>query len=180
MQSGAVAWILASDLATIGAGAWLCRLPQQTLGTIWSWTLLAAMGGEGIDAEASAELKERFSKSWGDKPTDQTISLAEVRTMFGLPPASVLELPDPEEHGRSLLHRAAHAGRPNLCKALLELGADPKLTDADGMTALMHTSGEGQEAAEAMNAHTALQGARQAGTAVGLLTVAGTTATPRG
>ena len=79
------------------------------------------MEGEGVGAEAGAELKERFSKSRGDKPTDRSISLAEVRTMFGLPPASVLELPDPEEHGRSLLHRAAHAGRPNLCKALLEL-----------------------------------------------------------
>ena len=45
--------------------------------------------------------------------------------MFGLPPASVLELPDPEEHGRSLLHRAAHAGRPKLCKAVLNVGADP-------------------------------------------------------
>ena len=64
-----------------------------------------------LDAEAGAELKQRFTKSWGDKPTDQTISLAAVRTMFGLPPASLLELPDPEEHGRSLLHRAAHAGR---------------------------------------------------------------------
>ena len=66
--------------------------------------------GEAVDAEASAELKEHFTKSWGDKPTDQTISLAEVRTMFGLPPASALGLPDSEEHGRSLLHRAAHAG----------------------------------------------------------------------
>ena len=94
------------------------------------------MEGEGVDAEAGAELKQRFTESWGDKPTDQTISLAAVRAMFGLPPASVLELPDPEEHGRSLLHRAAHAGRPNLCKALLELGVDPKLTDADGKTAL--------------------------------------------
>ena len=98
--------------------------------------LLAAMEGESIDAEAGAELKKRFTKSWGDKPTDQTISLAEVRTMLGLPPASVLELPDPEEHGRSLLHRAAHAGRPKLCKALLEHGAEPMLTDADGKTAV--------------------------------------------
>ena len=53
---------------------------------------------------------------------DQTISLAEVRAMFGLPPASVLELPDPEEHGRRLLPRAAPAGRPQLCQALLALG----------------------------------------------------------
>ena len=71
---------------------------------------------------------------------DQTISLAEVRTMFGLPPASALELPDPEEHGRSLLHRAAHAGSPNLCKALLELGADHRVVgtgdDLEGKTRL--------------------------------------------
>ena len=64
-----------------------------------------------------------FTKSCGDKPTDQTISLAEVRAMFGLPPASVLELPDPEEGGRSVLLRALDAKRFGLFQALLDAGA---------------------------------------------------------
>lgn len=49
------------------------------------------------------------------------------------------------ERGATALHTAAGAGSQRVLSALLGVGADPGVTDADGKTALFHAAGFGKE-----------------------------------
>ena len=71
----------------------------------------------------------------------------EVRQMIARQPALLGARMTRNQHRRTPLHHAAAKSRARIVRLLLELGADPKATDATGATALTTASQENADAA---------------------------------
>jgi ankyrin repeat protein len=67
----------------------------------------------------------------------------DVRAMITRQPALLGARMSRNQHRRTPLHHAAAKNRPRIVQLLLELGADPRVTDATGATALTAASQEG-------------------------------------
>jgi ankyrin repeat protein len=66
----------------------------------------------------------------------------DVRAMISRQPSLLWSRMTRNQHRRTPLHHAAAKNRPRIIRLLLELGADPKATDATGATALTTASQE--------------------------------------
>jgi len=55
---------------------------------------VAAMDAEGVDEEASTELKDTFMSTWGEKPIEGEISLLHIKGMYGLAELTRTQLED--------------------------------------------------------------------------------------
>jgi len=67
----------------------------------------------------------------------------DVRTMIVREPSLLQWRMSRNQHRRTALHHAAAKDRPRMVRLLLELGADPKATDATGATPITTASQEG-------------------------------------